>query len=181
MKKQKRNTVKLSVLVDMLGDKDGMIRQKARKSLVTMAGLAVSSLTRALKHSESNQVRWEAAKALGSIIDARSIPTLVIALEDRDADVAWLAAEGLIKFKKAAWPVLLRALIKNGADSPVLRGGAHHVLQKQKDSEFGSLLKTLTTSLEYNTVPEMTLEAARSILKKMRKNDERLPAAGKTD
>lgn len=91
-------------LMDKLASKDGMVRQKARESLVALGKPAVASLIRALKNSTSDQVRWEGAKALGAINDARSIPTLVEALSDSNSDVTWLAAEALSKFKKAARP-----------------------------------------------------------------------------
>jgi HEAT repeat protein len=117
MSKQPSSAKSLKSLMDMLASKDGMIRQKARKSLVAVGKPAVSSLTKALQDSKSGHVRWESAKALGAISDTRSIPVLVKALEDNDRDVAWLAAEALEEFQKAAWPPLLRPLIKRGAES----------------------------------------------------------------
>ena len=86
----------LESLMDKLSSKDGMIRQKARESLVALGKPAVSSLTDVLQNSTSDQVRWEAAKALGAIGDTSSIPSLVKALSDSNDDVVWLAAE--------AWP-----------------------------------------------------------------------------
>lgn len=80
MTRQIENGTNLESLMDMLASKDGMTRQKARKSLVALGKPAVSSLVRALQKSESDQLRWEAAKALGAIGDPRSIPRLVKAL-----------------------------------------------------------------------------------------------------
>jgi len=168
MSKKKPTGTSLDSLMDMLADKDGMVRQGARESLVALGRPAVSSLIRALRHSESDQVRWEAAKALGAINDARSIPTLVEALSDSNSDVAWLAAEALIKFKKAAWLALFEMLIKSGSDSPILRQGAHHVLWKQKADGFNDLLKTLIEALDSSTDPESATVAAYEILKRMR-------------
>jgi HEAT repeat protein len=88
----------LDGLMAMLASEDGMIRQKARESLVVLGRPAAPSLSRALRHSKSDQIRWEAAKALGAIRDTRSIPSLVKALSDEDSDVSWLAAEALSKF-----------------------------------------------------------------------------------
>ena len=157
-------------LMEMLASKKGTNRQKARKSLVALGKPAVSSLTQALQNSKLDQVRWEAAKTLGAISDTRAVPSLVKALEDKDQDVAWLAAEALKKFKKAAWPVLLRALIKRGSDSVSLRRGAHHVLRDQKENGFNDLLKTLTKTLELESgaIPESTALAAYDILKQMK-------------
>jgi len=63
-------------LIEDLASKDGMIRQKAREALVDLGNPAVSSLNHALLNSKLDRVRWEAAKALGGINDAGSIPSL---------------------------------------------------------------------------------------------------------
>jgi len=158
----------LKSLMDMLASKDGMIRQKARESLVALGKPAVSSLNQALQNSTADQVRWEAAKALGEIVDIKSIPPLVKALEDSNSDVAWLAAEALSKFKKTAWPPLLRALMKNGSNSVLLHRGVHHVLLNQNEHGFNDLLATLMNALEPNAVPESAIIAANEILKRMK-------------
>jgi roadblock/LC7 domain-containing protein len=152
----------------MLASKDGMIRQRARRSLVVLGKPAVSPLTRDLQTSPSDQVRWEAAKALGAICDARSIPALIKALADSDYDVAWLAAEALIKFKKTAWAPLLRALTKGGPYSGLLRQGAHHVFVNQKEDGFNDLLKVLSKALEPAAAPESAMGAAYEVLKRLK-------------
>lgn len=158
----------LESLMSMLASNDGMIRQKARKSLVAFGKPAVSSLNHALQNSTSDQVRWEAAKALGEIVDIRSIPPLVKALEDSNSDVAWLAAEALSKFKKTAWPPLLLALMKNGSDSVLLHRGVHHALLNEHEDGFDDLLATLMNALEPSAVPESAIVAAKDILKRMK-------------
>jgi HEAT repeat protein len=168
MSKQKRTVANIGSLIDMLASKDGPTRQKARKTLVALGKPAVSSLNSTLQNSRLDHVRWEAAKALGAIGDTRAIPRLVKALEDSDHDVAWLAAEALRKFKKAAWPPLLRVLIKSGSDSGSLRQGAHHVFRNQNEVGFNDLLVSLTKALESSTVPELATVAAFDILKRMK-------------
>jgi len=168
MTKQIRTVTNIGSLIDMLASEDGPTRQKARKSLVALGKPAVSPLNSTLKNSRADHVRWEAAKALGAIGDTRAIPQLVKALEDKDPDVAWLAAEALRKFKKVAWPPLLRMLIKSGSDSGSLRQVAHHVFRNQKEVGFNELLVTLTKALESSTVPELATVAAYDILKRMK-------------
>jgi hypothetical protein len=168
MNRQKRTGTNLGSLMDALESKDGATRQKARKSLVALGMPAVSPLKRTLENSGVDHVRWEAVKALGAIGDSRAIPSLVKALEDSDPDVVWLAAEELRKFKKVAWPLLLRQLIKGGSDSASLRKGAHHVLRNQKEVGFNDLLATLRKALESGSVPESTIVAADEILKRMK-------------
>jgi|CZKP01.1.fsa_nt_gi HEAT repeat protein len=166
--KQKLTGTNLESLMEMLASKDGVTRTKARKSLVALGKPAVPYLTRILRNSKLDHLRWEAAKILGTIGDAKAIPPLVKALEDSDQDVAWLAAIALKKFKKAAWPTLLRVLIRRRSDSVLLRKGAHHVLRNQKEDGFNDLLATLTKALESDTVPESTAIAAYDILKQMK-------------
>jgi HEAT repeat protein len=168
MNKQKLTGTNLESLIDLLASKNGATRMKARKSLVAMGKPAVSSLTRVLQNSKEDHMRWEAAKTLGAIGDIRSIPSLVKALEDSDQGVVWLAAEALGKFKKIAWPPLLRALVKSEKDSVLLRQGAHHVLRKQKEDGFNDLLVILRTALESSTASESTPFAASNLLKRMK-------------
>ena len=168
MIKQKWIDTNIISLMDMLASKDGVTRQKARKSLVALGKPAFSSLARALQDSKVDHVRWEAVKTLDAIGDIRAIPQLVNTLEDTDPDVAWLAAEALRKFKKVAWPPLLRALIKSKSDSVTLRQGAHHVLRNQREDGFNDLLATLTKALEPNSVEEATPLAASDLLKRMK-------------
>jgi HEAT repeat protein len=170
MIKQKATSTNLESLMDMLESKDGMTREKARESLVDLGKPAVSSLIHALQGSRMDQVRWEAAKALGAINDTRSIPSLAKALDDSNPDIAWLAAEALIKFKKSAWPALLQELIKSGSDSVLLRQGAHHVLVNQKEDGFNDLLSTLIKALESSTAPESSIVAAHDLLERMNAN-----------
>lgn len=150
-----------------LGDKDGMVRRDARKSLVALGKPAVAPLSRLLRHAASDRVRWEAAKALGEISDAGSIPALVRALEDENADVAWLAAAALRRFRERAWPELLRALMKAGPDSFQLRRGAHHVLWNRKPKKFADLLAPLLEALESGAVHEAAALAAHQLLERI--------------
>jgi HEAT repeat protein len=168
MNEQKGTGTNIETLMDMLASKDGVIRQNAREALVALGKPAVSSLIQALQNSRLDQVRWEAAKALGSISDTRSMPSLVKALEDSNSDVAWVAADALKPFKKAAWPPLLQALIDSDSDSVGLRKGAHHVLVDQKEDRFNDLLATLLKALESSSAPESSAVAANEILKRLK-------------
>jgi HEAT repeat protein len=159
-----RSKPNLECLMEMLASRDGMVRQKARESLVALEELAVPSLIETLQNSRSKQVRWEAAKALGAICDIRSIPTLVKALEDKDPDVAWLAAEALKRLGKAAWPPILHALVEHGADSVLLRRGARHVYFQQRGNGFSKLIVKLRKSLGFGAAPESVPLAANELL-----------------
>ena len=115
----------VSALLTDLGSKDGLVRVRARNSLVAIGEQAVGPLVKALAH-RNQWVRWEAAKALGQIGDPTAAEALVRALEDEVFDVRWLAAEGLITLGRGALLPLLHALAER-SDSEWLREGAHHV------------------------------------------------------
>ena len=169
MYEQTQNGISPQSLVMLLENEDDKVRTRARKSLVTIGKKAVLPLTLVLENSKIYKARWEAAKALSEIGDLKSIPTLVKALEDPESDVAWLAAKTLEKFRKAAWPELLRALVSHGAESVLLQHGAHHILRNQKAQGFNDLLDILRTALETGSVPETISPAANNILERMKK------------
>lgn len=170
MYEQKQLGISTQSLVNLLESEDEKVRTRARKSLVTIGKKAVPSLSLVLENSKVYKARWEAAKALNEIGDLKSIPTLVKALEDPESDVAWLAAKTLEKFRKAAWPVLLRALVEHGSKSVSLQHGAHHILRKQKVEGYNDLLDILRKALETGSVPETVSPAAYNVLERMKKN-----------
>jgi len=113
-------------LIQQLGDRDGVTRERARRSLAMLGPTAIEPLLQALKHRKS-RVRFEAAMCLRDIGDRRAIDGLVEALADRTFEVRWVAAEGLINIGRPVIPVVLRALMER-ADSTWLRDGCRHVL-----------------------------------------------------
>ena len=115
-------------LIHALSSYNDLSRVEARKALVAMGKQAVPALIEALEDLSSHHLlRWEAAKALGEIGAPEAAPTLVNALEDKEFDVRWLAAKGLIEMNVRALRPLLKELIER-ADSVLFRQGAHHVL-----------------------------------------------------
>jgi HEAT repeat protein len=120
----------IRALVHDLGSKDGVVRVVARRSLVHIGERAVTGLVQALR-GKNSRARWEAAKALGQIGDARSTAALVEALDDNLFDVRWVAAEALVRIGDDAAPPILHALTHQ-PDSLWLREGAHHVFHELK-------------------------------------------------
>lgn len=166
---QKQSGKSPQSLVNLFESEDEKVRTRARKSIVTLGKQAVPSLLLVLENSKTYKARWEAAKALSEINDLKSIPVLVKTLDDPESDVAWLAAKTLEKFRKAAWPELMRALVKHGSESVLLQRGAHHILRKQKVEGYNDLLDILKTTLETGSVPESISPAAYNILERMKK------------
>ena len=136
----------ISSLVSLLACKDGVLRCKARAALAEIGKPAVGALVSALK-DRNQTVRWESAKALGTIRDPKSIDALVAALRDKLFDVRWLAAEALIGIGDKSVKPLLQALIEY-PESEELREGAHHVFHDLVTSQYRDDLKPLITALE---------------------------------
>jgi HEAT repeat protein len=133
-------------LVADLRSRDGMVRLKAREALTSMGKRAVRQLIPLLKDPEDD-VRWEAAKALADIADARAASDLVAALEDENGDVRWLAAQGLIAIGRDALVPLLETLIERPS-SVWLREGAHHVLHDLAKADLKDLLTPVVAALD---------------------------------
>jgi len=155
----------INLLVAKLSGKDGLERERARRSLVDIGSPAVLPLIEALG-ARSKQVRWEAAKALAAIADPTAADALVKALEDKEFDVRWIAAEGLINLKRGGLVPLLQALIER-SDSTWLRERAHHVLHDLAVGDLQELLKPVVASLEDIESALETPLAAKAILDRL--------------
>jgi HEAT repeat protein len=135
----------IEALVSALSSPKRQVREEARTSLVALGNAAVEPLREALK-GPARHTRWEAAKALSQIGDPAAAPALVAALEHLHFDVAWLAAEGLIRMGTAGLPALLSAL-ENHPESLALRDAAHHVLHTQTEQGQNQCLEPLLQAL----------------------------------
>jgi HEAT repeat protein len=114
-------------------------------------------------------VRWEAAKALCGIADPIAASALVNALEDRDGDVRWLAAEGLAALGRDALQPLLAALLE-GTKPSWLYEGAHHICHTLVTRKrLGPILRPLLAALKQSE-PEVTVPpAAYTAMSRLRK------------
>jgi len=123
----------IEVLVEELGSNDGVKRLHARERLIEMGATAVPALMKALK-SPSEQVRWEAAKALIALGRGALVP--VLRGVERCVDNFWL---------KTGTIHVLHTLVREGVApeaAPVLEAlediaprveapvAAYHVLQQ---------------------------------------------------
>jgi HEAT repeat protein len=170
-------------LIADLGSRDGLVRQRARITLIHMGEPAVPSLIKAFE-TRRNFTHWEAAKALSRIGDLRSVQALVQALEDNEFGVRWLAAEGLIAVGYCSLVPLLQALIDR-PESVRLREGIHHVLhdlvsQDLLDPTAREQVKPILAALN-DVEPAVAVPiAAHQALKALKKKDKRKPIVGQT-
>jgi hypothetical protein len=149
-----------------LRSRDGIRRELAREAIVSLGRQAVDPLTELLA-DPNHQTRWEAAKALSEMADPRSASALVSSLEDREFDVRWLSAIGLIAIGKDSLVPLLEALSRR-SESVWLREGAHHVLHDLSKKGFMDLAAPILTALE-GTEPGIEVQGpARAALAKLK-------------
>jgi HEAT repeats len=99
----------LERLLDGLKSGDGVARKRARETLVLVGDAAIPRL-QALLERPDKQLRWEAAKALGTMVDPDSVDTFVRLLDDPNSDLRWLAATGLIELGPRSVRPVLRSL-----------------------------------------------------------------------
>jgi len=164
IKKNEKNN-KISPLIHDLKSKDGMVREKAREKLVSIGAPAGSHLAE-LINQPAAALRWEAVKALGQIADPDATSLFITALCDKDEEVRWLAAEGLIAVGTHAIGPLLQELVKN-SKSALLRKGAHHYFGAIRKLTESSRFNDLMSSLDGDDPELSTPVAAEKLLKFM--------------
>ena len=146
-----------ALLADMESSKPA-VRMRARKAIVAMGKRAVPLLIQLLSHRKPH-VRWEAAKALCEIADPIAAFALVNAMDDRDGDVRWLAAEGVAAVGRDGLYPLLAALIER-ARLGWFCEGAHHVCRALvRRRKLGPILRPLLAALK-ESEPEVAVPPA---------------------
>lgn len=158
--------------IHKLADKDGLVREKARKLLVSLGSPAIDYLSEFESHPK-DIARWEAVKALADINEPIAAPILVNALEDTNSDVRWLAAEGLSELGEDGLKAVLEALLES-PDSLHLRRGAHHVLANMAKKSPNSELRELLHILESPDAALKILVEAEPYLQKLSDSKEKL-------
>jgi HEAT repeat protein len=118
----------------------------ARSTLVRMGKTIIPQLHRLLD-SENGLLRMEAAKIVELIADRKSIPFLINLLDDKEFEIRWIAAEGLIKIGRHSILPLLKS-VRDGKSSFILNKGAHHVLLSLLDENEKDKLTSLLLSLD---------------------------------
>jgi HEAT repeat protein len=137
----------VQTLIARLSDRKGMVRDQARDDLIKIGSPAVPNLL-PLADVKDKQLRWEVAKALGSIGDPRAIDALIARLSDKDPGIQWLGAVGLINIGVESIPATLHALIAD-PDSRGIREAAHHILNdlSRGDENLRPILKPVIDSV----------------------------------
>jgi hypothetical protein len=133
----------LSLIKASLDTKNVNKKLSSRKTLVKMGRKILPQMYKLLKSGDVS-LRMEAAKIIELIGDTTSIPVLIELLEDKEFDIRWIAAEGLIKTGRRSIRPILKS-VRDGKNSILLNEGAHHVLislltESEKQNEMQLLL-----------------------------------------
>ena len=158
-----------SLIKESLDSKNSVKKLAARSTLVGMGKLIIPKLHRLL-YSENGLLRMEAAKIVELIADRRSIPFLINLLGDKEFEIRWIAAEGLIKIGRRSILPLLKS-IRDGKSTFILNKGAHHVLlsllKEDEKIKLTALLLSLDDAKELGeTAPVEASEAIKTMSKR---------------
>jgi len=162
-----KRAARIPSLVADLASPHPAVRTKSRKALVAIGKPAVPPLIRLLMHRKPH-VRWEAAKALCCIADPLAAAALVNALDDRDGDVRWLAAEGLAALGRDGLQPLLAALLQRAQSCSFCEAAHHgcHTLLKRK--RLGPILRPVLAALKESEPGVAAPPAAYAALSRLR-------------
>jgi HEAT repeat protein len=162
------NLVKL--IIGLTDDKKYSKKHNTRDALVKMGKTIIPQMHKLLA-SENSLLRKEVAKVVELIADRRSIPFLINLLDDKESDIRWIAAEGLIKIGRQSILLLLKS-ISIGKSAHLLNKGAHHVLLGLLNESERDKLKPLLLSLEdYHQLAETAPVEASIALKTVFKSN----------
>lgn len=154
-------------LINALIDHDNYQKMhNARVSLLKMGKTIIPQLHK-LVCSDNSLLRMEVAKLIQLKADKRSIKVLIALLDDREFDIRWVAAEGLIRIGRKSIVPMLKA-VRDGRSSLIMNKSVHQVLASLLLEEEKMQLMPLMQSLEnyhglHVTAPVEALRALKSI------------------
>jgi HEAT repeat protein len=161
---------KLTSLIKELLDSKNSVKKLAARSTLVRKGKTIIPQIHKLLSLENGLLRMEAAKVVELIADRRSIPFLINLLDDKEFEIRWIAAEGLIKIGRRSILPLLTS-VRDGKSSFILNKGAHHVLlsllNENEKNKLTSLLLSLDDAQELGeTAPIEASDAIKTIFKR---------------
>ena len=140
----------IDALVLKLSDSDGVVRQKARETLVAEGSHDVTRALVIVLNDPRQHTRWEAAKALVAIGDPISASALTHHLRDSDSDVRWLAAEGVAELGDAGLQATLNAAIRYSGNAEFCAAAHHAFKEFKKHGTHADKLNDLMEACESN-------------------------------
>lgn len=136
-------------LIEALTIDRDLLHREARRALLNLGQIAEQAWLELLQHPDSH-IRWEAARGLGEIGDARAAPILAEGLLDENYTVRWATADVLAHLGKSAVPATLSILSRYSLNEPS-RQAAYHALHGISDHEVQERIKPLLDALRGST------------------------------
>ncbi len=135
-------------------------RLNAQHGLVDRGRAAVPALLEALEDDDPH-VRNRSAQVLTVIADPATATALAAMLDDDEAPVRWVAAEGLVALGVTGVRAGLQALVEAKMISPQLKAAVRHILMKVRDDdEVGQIIKPVLAALHEFERDEVVLVQA---------------------
>ena len=164
----------IEALINDLGSKDGIVRQKARNALVQIGLPAMESLTVAFETKKNIYAHWEAAKAISTIGGPEAVRPLLHALADDDFSIRWIATEGLIAVGSIALESLAKVLVSE-ENPPFFYESSHHFIhdlisKKIIDEEMALQIEPLLKAFSKTASTQLISQEAARFLDWLRTN-----------
>lgn len=153
-------------LVRELIDSDRETRVRARYALVGLGRVAVPALVHALA-DPNHHLRTASALTLLAVAHPAAAPALVVALDDDDAGVRWLAAEALVALRLSGLRAALHALCTTEHPTPQLKAGVRHVLREMRREHVAKIVEPVLHDLDGFAPDEAIMVAAHRALAKV--------------
>jgi HEAT repeat protein len=150
-------------LVFVLTSSRGILHREARRALTSMEKIAESAWIDLLKHPDSH-IRWEAARGLGDIGDARASDILVEGLLDENYAVRWASADVLARLGECAVPSILK-FISQKILNEQSRRAAYHALHGIKSRQAKERLEPLLNALRSPIIDGRASRIARQLIR----------------
>lgn len=158
-----------SLLLALTMNRDELHREACR-ALYNLGPLAKSAWIEALDHPDK-QIRWEAARGLGQIGDARAVDILAGGLLDERYSVCWATSNALAHLGTQAVPAVLAILSQNRLNEPS-RNAVCHALHGILSDSTQEYIEPLLDALR-GPAPDIEAPAiARRLILDWQKSDE---------
>ena len=153
----------ISPLIEALTMDRDLLHREARRALLNLGPIAEQAWLELLQHPDSH-IRWEAARGLGDLGDAKAAPILAEGLLDENYAVRWATADVLAHLGERAIPATLTILSRYPLNEPS-RQAAYHALHGISNREVQECIKPLLDALRgFATSMQVPIVAQRLLI-----------------
>lgn len=140
------------LLADVLVHTSDFRASIASSELIRAGAAAIPSLE-ALLDSTDRNVRWRAVSTIVAIDGRESLGCLMRALHDDSVDIAWLAADGLLKLGQPVQVDVLRSVLKQHISVATARALRHYAEHSSPRRTFKPILDATQGLASLSAIP----------------------------